>query len=67
MTVRELIEFLQMQPQDLQVCYGLYSEQCLLEANDIRISEDCVARADGWIQNKRPDMPTQTYLRFPGN
>jgi len=32
MTVKELIEFLQTQPQDLQVAYALFSEQCLLQA-----------------------------------
>lgn len=67
MTVKELIEFLQAQPQDLQVAYMMCSENCLLETKDISISEQCVARPDGWIQNKRPDMPTQTYLLFPGN
>lgn len=67
MTVAELIAFLQTQPQELQVAYGLYSEQCLLELEDINIVEACEPRNDGWIQNKRPDKPTQRYLMFPGN
>lgn len=67
MTVKELIEFLQTQPQDIQVGYGLYSEYCLLDAAEIKIDEACFPRADGWIQHKRPDKPTQSYLMFPGN
>lgn len=67
MTVKELIEFLQTQPQDLQVCYGLFSEQCLLQAKKIKVEELGEMRPDGWIPNKRPDQPTQTFLRFPGN
>lgn len=67
MTISELIAYLQEQPQDLQVAYRLYSEQCLLDVSHIEILELCEARPDGWIQNKRPDKPTQTYLMFPGN
>lgn len=67
MTVKELIEFLQTQPQDIQVAFCMYSGQVLLEIKDIGIIEACVARPDGWVQDKRPDMPTQTYLLFPGN
>lgn len=67
MTVKDLIEFLKTQPQHLQVAYRMCSEQCILEIKDIEIEDLCVPREDGWIQNKRPDMPTQTYLVFPGN
>lgn len=67
MTVKELIEFLQTQPQDIQVAYGLYSEQILLKVADISIFEGCEPRPDGWVHDKRPDMTTQTYLLFPGN
>ena len=67
MTVAELIAFLQTQPQDLPVAYRCFSEQVLLEPDDIRIKEGCKPRDDGWIQNKRSDMETQTYLMFPGN
>ena len=67
MTVAELISYLQKKPQDLQVAYQCYSEQCLLEADEIVFEEHCEPRADGWIQRKRPDMPIQTYLIFPGN
>ena len=67
MTVAELIAFLQMQPQDAKVAYCRYSEQCMMETSDIGPLEACEPRTDGWIQDKRPDMPTQTYLLFPGN
>jgi hypothetical protein len=67
MTVAELIAYLQTQPQDLQVAYRLYSEQCLLGVKDIELKEACTPRPDGWIQDKRKDMPTQLYLMFPGN
>ena len=67
MTVAELIAFLQTQPQELQVAYRCYSEQVLLDATEIEIAEKCSPRPDGWIQDKRPDKPTQTYLLLPGN
>lgn len=67
MTVAELIAFLQAQPQDLQVAYRCFSEQALLEAESIVIAEMCPPRPDGWIENKRPDKPTQAYLLLPGN
>jgi hypothetical protein len=67
MTVAQLIAFLQTQPQDLPVAYCCYSEQVLLEADDIRLVEACKPRPDGWIQDKRPDKETQMYLLFPGN
>lgn len=67
MKVSELIEFLKTQPQDILVAYGLYSEQCLMDSVDIGVEELCNPRPDGWIQDKRPDMPTQKYLVFPGN
>lgn len=67
MTVAELIEFLKLQPQDLQVIYRCCSESAVLEAGEIYEGEACEPRPDGWVQNKRPDMPTQKYLIFPGN
>jgi len=67
MTVAEFIAFLQKQPQELRVAYRCYSEQCLLEAEDIEISDKCEPRFDGWVQNKRPDKPIETYLLLPGN
>ena len=66
MTVAELITYLQTQPQDMQVAYASCSEHCLLEASYISVGEACEPRPDGWIQNKRPDMPTQQYLMLPG-
>lgn len=67
MTVAELIEFLKTQPQDMQVAYYLFSEQCLLTKESISIEEHCEPRPDGWIQNRRPDMKSRAYLMFPGN
>ena len=67
MTVKELIELLKVYPEDLQVIYIKYSEQCLLEASELEIVEKCYPRADGWVQDGRPDMPKREYLRFPGN
>ena len=67
MTVSELIDFLKTQPQDLQVCYGLFSEQCLLRTEQIELLTACDARPDGWVEDARPDKPTRTYLCFPGN
>ena len=67
MTVAELIEFLKTQPQDIPVAYQLFSEQTLLDASQIRVDEFCLPRPDGWVQYKRPDMPSQKYLIFPGN
>lgn len=67
MNVSELIELLKVMPQDALVAYRLYSEQCLLEHDDISEADLCEPRADGWIQNKRPDMPTVKYVVFPGN
>lgn len=67
MTVAELIAYLQVQPQDMQVVYRCYSEQNLLAAWEIEIVDLCEPRPDGWVENKRPDRPTQKYLRLPGN
>lgn len=67
MVVSELIEFLKTQPQDVKVAYRRFSEQCLLEVNEIELQEHYHPRADGWIQGRRPDMETETYLMLPGN
>ncbi len=67
MTVKELIDLLATYPEDLPVAYCCMSEQVLLEAKDIEIADLCHPRPDGWVQNYRPDMPTQQYLLFPGN
>lgn len=47
MTVKELIAFLKKQPQDIQVAYGLFSEQVLLKADQIEVFEGCEPRPDG--------------------
>lgn len=67
MKVSELIKFLKKQPQDLLVVYQCFSEQCLLEEEDISIEEYGEPRDDGWVHDKRPDKPSRKYLSFPGN
>jgi hypothetical protein len=67
MNVAELIDFLKTQPQELQVAYKIFSEQCLLDPADIEIRELCLPRSDGWVQDARPDKPKQKYLLLPGN
>ena len=67
MKVNEFIEFLQTQPQDIEVAFTRYSEQCLLKIDDIGIYEMCKPRGDGWVQDKRPDKETVKYLLLPGN
>lgn len=67
MTVAELIVFLKAQPQNLQVAYRCYSEQVLLQTDEIEIKQLLAPREDGWIHNYRDDKPTHTYLLFPGN
>lgn len=65
MKIRELIELLKTFDPELDVAYAIHSEQCLLEPEDIDVVELCIPRPDGWIQDARPDKPTQTYVRFP--
>jgi hypothetical protein len=68
MTVSDLIKLLiSSYPPDLPVAYRLFSEQVALEPSDIEVKELCLPREDGWIQNKRADMPSQKYLLLPGN
>lgn len=67
LTVAALIEHLNTFDQDLPVAYALRSENCILEADDIKVEEFCEMRPDGWVPNKRPDKPTRLYLSFPGN
>jgi hypothetical protein len=67
MNVKELIEFLQKQQQDLPVAFRRYSEQCLMEENNISVEVLGAARPDGWVPDRRDNIPTQTYLLFPGN
>lgn len=67
MKVHELVNFLQELPQDLDVVYEIWSEQCILERDDISIKELCHPRPDGWVQDARPDKPLIKYVVFPGN
>ena len=67
MTVAEFIEYLKTQPQEIQVAYRCYSEQLLLNVDDIEIEELCEPREDRWVANKRPDKTFIKYLVLPGN
>lgn len=67
MNIKELIEHLQTFPQDMEVAYEKYSEQCILTKEDVGIALRCHAREDGWIENFRKDKPSKEYLLFPGN
>jgi hypothetical protein len=62
MKVKELREHLKEQDQEMLVAYVMYSEQCLLTAEDMKVVELCKARPDGWVQYKRDDMTTDKYL-----
>jgi len=67
MKVKELIEFLKKQDQEMIVVYRCFSERDTLQESLIEIVEAGLPRPDGWIANKRPDKPSQKYLEFPGN
>lgn len=65
--VKELIQALEKFNPDLPVVYQCWSENVLLEADDLEVKSLCVARPDGWVANPRDDKPTIEYLVFPGN
>lgn len=67
MKVKDLIEYLKSLDPEMDVAYKIFSEQCLLDEGDIEIIEGCFPRPDGWIHDKRPDMPVKQYILFPGN
>lgn len=67
MTVAELIRHLNKFDPNLPVAYQVYSEQALLDADEVKLAELCEPRPDGWVQNYRPDKPTRLYVLFPGN
>lgn len=70
MTVKQLIEFLQTQDQNLVIGYEIYSEHQLMELEQIEVKELQPARPDGWIHDvwgAEPKLPTEKYLIFPGN
>lgn len=67
MTVTELILFLKIQPQDIQVAFQQYSDYTVLKPEWINVEELQHARIDGYVGEARPDKPTQKWLVFPGN
>lgn len=67
MTVAELIEFLQTQPQDRVVVHKMYSEFLVLDKDAIEVLELLPPREDGWVHRSRPDKDFQVYLVLPGN
>lgn len=62
MKVKDLIAKLGEFDPELDVVYPLHSEQCIADPEDVQIIIACPARPDGWVQNKRPDKPSQNYL-----
>lgn len=67
MKVKELIELLQTFPQDMLVARELYSEAVVMSSEDVAFEVLCKPRADGWVENKRPDKESMTYVVFAGN
>lgn len=67
MIVKELIEFLQKQPQDMLVAHKFCSDWELIRLEDIDMVEAGEPRSDGYIHAKRPDRLIVKYLLFPGN
>jgi hypothetical protein len=65
--VKELIAFLQQLDPEMLVAYKCYSEQVILEADEIELKRLSWPRPDGWVHDARPDKPTTEYLLFPGN
>ena len=61
-TVADLINYLQTIPKDMIVVHSQWSEYKVLDLEEAAIEELCVVRSDGWVQNYRPDLPTQQYL-----
>lgn len=67
MNVKKLKELLSKFPDDMKIAHTMYSEQCLLDEDDISIFEGCTPREDRWIQNARPDKKSESYLLIRGN
>ncbi len=66
-TVADLIEWLQAQDPKMRVVFQMYSEQCLLELEQLDVQRLGVARPDGWVHDWRADKAAETYVVFPGN
>jgi hypothetical protein len=72
MKVKDLIALLHEFPPDLPVVYELYSEQKLLERDDLSVKKLQPARPDGWVAGKwgltgTEELCTVEYLVLPGN
>lgn len=68
MVVSELIDFLKQFPLGMPIVFRCYSEACVLKPHEIVVEEMSIPRPrDGWVHAKRPDVPSQKYLVFPGN
>ena len=70
MTVKELRKHLASFPDDLPVCYRLYSEYKLLTVDSLDVQQLQPARQDGWVHDNWPGKPRCKrirYLVFPGN
>lgn len=64
MTVSELIEHLKTLPPELPVAMDLWSEQIIVNIEDVTVKQLGETRADGWVPNARPDKPTTGYVVF---
>ena len=70
MTVKELRTHLVSFPDDLPVCYQIYSEYMLLDRSTLMVRRLQPARKDGWVHGQWAGEPAHAlipYLVFPGN
>lgn len=67
LTVQALIAHLLTLDGNLPVVYRCCSEYDEMTVGHIQIEDLCYPRPDGWVQDKRPDWPSQTYCVFPGH
>jgi hypothetical protein len=66
MTVKELIEHLKTFPEDLPVLYAIYSDNKMLEAEDIKIAKFMEYRKNDGYYPRNSDSATGVFRRFEG-
>ena len=68
MKVKELIKYLEAQPQELDVIYRFCSEYKVMKPTDIEVTKQQPARVDGHVHDSWTDdkLATVEYLTFPG-
>lgn len=62
MKVKELIEILKLQDQELPVVYSKWSEYIIFDGSSIEEANLQPARPDGWVHYARDDKQTVRYL-----